>query len=168
MDWESPETWRWVWLFGAVAFGLGEMGLAGSFFLAPFAVGAGVAAILAFAGVPLGVEWGAFLAVSVGAFVAFRPLAKKLDEAGPHLGIGSHRQIGQVARVIEAIDSAEDEGLVMLGSEQWRAESADGQVFPVGSTVSVIEVRGTKLLVRADVGRPTPGPSTPPSTDGPS
>lgn len=165
MDWESPETWRWVWLAAAVVFGLGEMGVAGSFFLAPFAVGAGVAAILAFAGVPVGGEWAAFLVVSIGAFVAFRPLARKLDEAGPHLGVGSHRQIGQIARVIEAIDSAEDEGLVMLGSERWRAESADGQVFPIGSTVSVVEVRGTKLLVRADVGSPAPGLRPPPPAD---
>ncbi|QXC61447.1 NfeD family protein [Aquihabitans sp. G128] len=156
MDWSSPDTWCWIWLVTAVVFAVGEMAVAGSFFLAPFALGAAVAAVLGFLGVPLAVEWAAFLVVSLGAFAALRPLAKKLDQAGPHLGVGSHRQIGQVARVIEAIDGAEDEGLVMLGAERWRAESADGQVFPVGATVSVVEVRGTKLLVRADVGRPTP------------
>ena len=38
-------------LIAAIVFGLGEIAVAGSFFLAPFAVGAAVAALLAFAGV---------------------------------------------------------------------------------------------------------------------
>src|SRR5690606_4830686 len=50
VDMGSPEFWRWVWLVAAAVFTLGEMAVAGSFFLAPFAIGAAVAAILAFAG----------------------------------------------------------------------------------------------------------------------
>jgi membrane protein implicated in regulation of membrane protease activity len=148
VDWGEPETWCWIWLIAAVVFGLGEMAVAGSFFLAPFAIGAAVASILSFAGVPVAGGWVAFLAVSVGSFLALRPLARRLDRQGPMLGIGSHRQIGQTARVIEAIDGSADLGSVMLGSEHWRAESTDGQPIPVGATVSVIEVRGTRLLVR--------------------
>lgn len=156
MDWGEPETWCWIWLIATVVFGLGEMAVAGSFFLAPFAIGAGVASVLAFAGVPVGVEWVAFLGISFGSFLALRPLAKRLDREGPMLGIGSHRQIGQTARVIEAIDGSADLGSVMLGSEHWRAESTDGQQIPVGATVSVVEVRGTRLLVRYV---PTGGPA---------
>ena len=54
MDTGSPEFWRWIWLIAMVVFGLGEISIAGSFFLAPFAAGAGVAALLAFVGVPVG------------------------------------------------------------------------------------------------------------------
>ena len=150
MDTGSPEFWRWVWLIAMVVFGLGEISIAGSFFLAPFAAGAGVAALLAFAGVPVGIEWIAFIAVSVGAFAALRPIARRLDREGPVLGIGAHRQVGQVARVISAIDGSHEGGLVMLGTEQWRAESSDGVSIAIGSVVSVIEVRGTRLLVRRD------------------
>lgn len=156
MDWGSPETWRWIWLVAMVTFAVGEMGVAGSFFLAPFAVGAGIAAILAFAGVPLGVEWLAFLGVTFGSFLALRPLAKRLDQEGPMLGIGSHRQIGRTARVVEAIDGREDLGTVLLGAERWRAESTDGHRIPVGATVAVVEVRGTRLLVRSDPTAPAP------------
>ncbi|HEX2577758.1 MAG TPA: NfeD family protein [Aquihabitans sp.] len=163
MDWGEAETWCWIWLIAAVVFGLGELAVAGSFFLAPFAVGAGVASLLAFAGVPLGLEWVAFLGVSVGSFLALRPLARRLDLEGPVLGIGSHRQIGQTARVIEAIDGANDHGSVMLGTEHWRAESTDGQQIPVGATVSVVEVRGTRLLVRYDPTVATPPPLDPPA-----
>lgn len=150
MDSGNPEMWRWIWLSAAVVFGVGEMAVAGSFFLAPFAVGAGVATVLAFFDVGLAGQWGAFLGVSVAMFLALRPLAKRLDREGPVLGIGSHRQIGQTARVIEGIDGSKDLGTVLLGSERWRAESADGQVVPEGATVSVVEVRGTRLLVRFD------------------
>lgn len=165
MDWGEPETWRWIWLIAVVVFGVGEMAVAGSFFLAPFAIGAGVAAILAFAGVALGIEWAAFLSVSVGSFLALRPIAKRLDLDGPVLGIGSHRQIGQTARVIETIDGTTDLGSVMLGAEHWRAESTDGLQIPVGASVSVVEVRGTRLLVRYDPTIAAPSPTEPPTFD---
>ncbi len=147
MDTGNPETWRWIWLVATVVFGLGEMAVAGSFFLAPFALGAGVAAILAFAGVNVGIEWGAFVGVSIVLFAALRPLSRRLDAEGPVLGIGSHRQVGRTARVIEAIDGAEDLGTVLLGAERWRAESVDGATVPIGATVDVVEVRGTRLVV---------------------
>lgn len=164
MDFSEPQTWAWVWLIATVVFGVGEMAIVGSFFLAPFAIGAAVAAVLAFAGVPIGLEWLAFLGVSIGSFLALRPLARRLDLEGPVLGIGSHRQIGQTARVIEAIDGTTRLGSVVMGAEQWRAESTDGQQIPAGATVSVVEVRGTRLLVRYDptVAAPT-RPELPPS-----
>lgn len=150
MDWGSAETWSWVWLVATVVFGVGEMAAAGSFFLAPFAVGAGVASITAFLGLPVGLEWLVFLLVSGSSFLALRPLARRMDLAGPVLGIGSHRQVGQTARVVEAIDGATSLGSVMLGTERWRAESSDGVSIPVGAHVAVTEVRGTRLLVRPD------------------
>ncbi len=165
MDWGSSETWSWVWLVATVVFALGEIGVAGSFFLAPFAVGAGAAAIAAFLGVPVGIEWLLFLGVSGASFLALRPLANRMDLTGPVLGIGSHRQIGQVARVVDAINGTTNSGSVMLGSEKWRAESTDSELIPVGAAVSVIEVRGTRLLVRHDPTVVAPTLAEPPATD---
>lgn len=150
MDTGSPELWRWIWLIAAATFGVSELAVAGSFFLAPFAVGALVAAILAFAGVDVSIEWIVFTAVSLGSLIALRPLARRLDFDGPTLGIGSHRQVGQVARVVTAIDPEEHTGTVRLGAETWRAESADHRAVPAGALVSVVEVRGTRLIVRPD------------------
>lgn len=147
MDAGDPESWRWIWLAAMVVFGVGEMGVAGSFFLAPFAIGAAAAAILAFVGVGVGGEWAAFLGVSVVVFLALRPLARKLDTDGPVLGIGSNRQVGQRAKVVEPIDGEHDHGTVMLGRERWRAESVDGQPIPIGTTVVVSTVRGTRVIV---------------------
>lgn len=159
MDAGSPDTWRWIWLIAMVTFGVGEIAVAGSFFLAPFAVGAGVAAVLAFAGVAVGIEWAAFLGVSVASFMVLRPIAKRLDFEGPMLGVGSHRQLGQRARVVEAIDGEHDHGYVQLDRERWRAESQTGQAIPVGATVVVVEVRGTRVIVA-----PADPPIAPPET----
>ena len=159
MDSGSPETWRWIWLVTMVVFGVGEMGAAGSFFLAPFAIGAGVAAILAFAGLGIGLEWAAFLGVSVAALAALRPIAKRLDAEGPAFGIGSGRQIGQRAQVVKEIGGEHSHGMVLLGREQWKAESLSGQSIPAGATVTVVEVRGTRVLVA--LAEPLP-PGTPP------
>lgn len=143
----DPDTWRWIWLIAALAFGAGEIAIAGSFFLAPFAIGALVAAILAFAGVGLGLEWTAFVVVSAALLAAMRPLAKRLDAGGPTKGVGAHRQLGVRTRVIEAIEGEHGHGFVMLGAEKWRAESSDGTPIPVGSSVTVTEVRGTRAIV---------------------
>ena len=71
---EDPETWRWIWLATAVIFVLGEMAIAGSFFLAPFAVGAAVAACWPSSTSSLGGQWLAFVGISVGSFAGLRPL----------------------------------------------------------------------------------------------
>ncbi len=147
MNTGDPDFWRWVWLIGMVIFGLGEMTVAGSFFLAPFAIGAGVAAILAFFDVALGIEWAVFLAVSIAMFLALRPIARRLDAEGPILGIGSNRQIGQRARVVEPISGEHDLGIVMVGRERWRTESSTGEPILKGTTVLVTEVRGTRVIV---------------------
>lgn len=150
MDTGSPEFWRWVWLIASAAFGIGELLVAGSFFLAPFAVGALVAAVLAFAGVGVALEWVVFVAVSIAALFGLRPLARRLDLDGPALGVGSHRQVGQVVRVVDAIDPDRHTGTVRLGGETWRAETIDDRAVPAGALVSVVEVRGTRLIVRPD------------------
>lgn len=145
---EEPEQWRWIWLGVAVLFGIGEMASPGSFFLAPFAVGAAVAAILAFAGVDLAWEWIAFLVISLGAFMALRPLAKKLNDEPGTSGVGSMRLIGRSAVVVEEITPTRS-GLVQVDHETWRADAADRSTIPAGSEVTVALVEGTRVIVTA-------------------
>ena len=143
---EEPETWRWIWLVTAMVFALGEMASAGTFFLAPFALGAAVAAVLAFADIGLTVEWLAFVGISVATFASLRPLARRLDRGEPTDGIGAKRLIGQKATVLEAIPDGEL-GLVRVNREEWRAETIDGSPLDVGAVVQVGEPRGTRLVV---------------------
>lgn len=144
---DSPESWRWVWVAATVAFGLGEMATPGAFFLGPFAIGALVAAGLAFAGVSVALEWGAFVAISLVALVALRPLARRLDRDGPVDGIGSRRLIGQHGVVLNEIPGDGELGLVRVDREEWRAESTDGVPIPEGTSVRVADVQGTRVIV---------------------
>ncbi|MBW3537142.1 MAG: NfeD family protein [Actinobacteria bacterium] len=148
MDLGSPEVWRFIWLTAAVGFALGELALAGSFFLAPFAVGAAAAAGSAFVGLPVGVSWAVFLAVSFVAFAGFRPLARRLDLRSPQSAVGAGRWVNREALVVRDIDARSDtKGAVRLDREEWTAESLTGDRIPVGSRVLVCRVEGTRLVV---------------------
>jgi membrane protein implicated in regulation of membrane protease activity len=145
---ESPEVWRWIWLVAAVVFALGEMSAAGSFFLLPFALGAVAAAVLAFLGVSVTVEWIAFLLVTAATFAAFRPLARKLDRDTPTDGVGAKRLIGEHATVLEDIPGRGDRlGLIRVHREEWRAESGTGHPIDKGTSVKVVEIKGTRAVV---------------------
>jgi membrane protein implicated in regulation of membrane protease activity len=157
----EPESWRWIWLAVAAVFAIGELTAAGTFFLLPFAIGAAVAAVLAFAGVPVVIELIVFIIVSVVALAAFRKLAHRLDRNEPTEGIGSKRLIGQPGKVIEAIDGANDLGTVRIDREEWRAESGDGSAIPLHAKVKVVEVRGTRVVVFPL--EPSPADATPPA-----
>ena len=144
----SPETWRWIWLAAAVGFAVGEIAVAGTFFLAPFAVGAAVAAAAAFAGAAIGIEWLLFVAVSAGAAAVLVPLGRRLDQRTGHHAIGSNRWVGRQAIVLQEIPAGHGgAGLVRLEREEWRAESLLGSRIAAGSTVLVSRVDGTRLVV---------------------
>lgn len=148
MSMSSPETWRWIWLVVAVAAAVGEMGLAGSFFLAPLAMGALAAAIAAFLGVGVVGEWVLFLFVSGATFAGFRPLARRLDARAPSAPIGANRWVSRQGVVLREIPAGPGQtGLIRLDREEWRAESLTGARITEGSTVLVTRVDGTRLVV---------------------
>lgn len=148
MDVSSPELWRWIWLVIAVAAAVGEISIAGSFALAPFAIGAAAAAVAAFAGIDVALQWLVFLVSSAGTFAAFRPLARRLDASTPHSAVGAQRWAGRQGLVVRDIPGLPGEtGMIRLDREEWRAESLTGQPIRAGSTVLVSRVDGTRLVV---------------------
>jgi membrane protein implicated in regulation of membrane protease activity len=148
MDLGSPELWRWVWVVAVVAFVVGELAVAGSFFLAPFAVGAFVACVAAFVGVPVPAEWALFVGASAATFAAFRPLSRRLESRAPHAPVGAGRWVSREALVIEDIPGGPGGGgRIRLDREEWRAESLTGAPIRAGSTVLVSRVDGTRLVV---------------------
>lgn len=168
---DDPELWRWIWLAGAVTFGLAEVASAGTFFLLPFAVGAALATLLAFLGVALLWQWLVFLVVSAVLVGALRPLARRLAQSHPAEGIGAKRLIGQQGTVLTEIpEGTNDLGLVRIEREEWRAESLDGIAVATGTPVRIVDQRGTRVVV-SPVGLPpvdaTPAvqPQNPPETE---
>lgn len=140
---DDPNMWRWVWLGLALFLAVGEMVTAG-FFMLPFAVGAAVAAILAFFNVSVPVQFIVFLGVSIASLVALRRFAASDHE--PSYKVGAKRYVGASARAVERIDPDANIGRVRLDEEEWRATTM-GQVIQEGTYVKVIEVRGTRLVV---------------------
>lgn len=134
-----------VWLIAAVALGAGEV-LTLGFFLAPFAVGALVAAIVSAAGAGTAVAGVAFLAVSLLAFGAIRPVARRHARVPARLRTGTAALVGRTATVVEPVSEAG--GSVRIEGEVWTARPYDEDaVFPTGSRVQVLEIRGATALV---------------------
>ncbi len=142
---EDPNLWRWLWLGIAVVLGIGEMLTAG-FFMLPFAIGAGIAALLAWAQVAIVVQLVVFIAVSLVALVALRRFA--WSDREPSYPVGVKRFVGARGVVIEVIDPRTGSGRVRLGrGELWSASTDLGAVIQPGTAVQVVEVRGTHLIV---------------------
>jgi len=139
------EVWRWIWTGMAVVMGIGEMLTAG-FFQLPFAIGAAVAAILAWLDVDGVYQWIAFFLVSGVAFAYLRRFVRGQDEK-EQPAIGANRWVNRTGMVLETIDPDAATGLVRIdGGEQWRATSDAGPIT-AGTKVVITEVRGTRLVV---------------------
>lgn len=145
----DPEVWRWVWLAAAALFIVGEISMAGTFFLLPFGLGAAVAAVFAFSGSSAATGWFVFVVVSLVASIAVRPIVRRLDAAGDPISVGAERLIGQTGVVITELSAGADRmGAVRLGREEWHAESTDGGELAAGTEIEVVEIRGTRAIVR--------------------
>ncbi len=138
----------WVlWVIAACAFGVGEM-LTTSFFLAPFAVGAALAAVVDLAGAAELVSWVVFVLVSLLVLVVVRPIARAHTRTPPHIRTGTAALIGQHAIVLERIANNEGVGCVKIDGEVWTARALDeDQVIEAGRRVQIVQIKGATALV---------------------
>lgn len=145
----DPSTWAFAWLVVAAVFGVGEMLTAGSFFMLPFALGGVIASIASFAGMPVPGSWLLFIVVSVVAFFALKPLARRLDLDLPNpVGTGANRLVGSNGVVAESIPPrASGLGMVRIGGEQWRAETRGDYTISAGAPVRIVAIEGTRAIV---------------------
>ena len=151
---EESAIWAAIWFAAAAAFGIGEIMIAGSFFLLPFAAGAIAASVVSLVGLHFLVSWLVFALVSAGSFFAMRPLARRLDANAPQIeGIGANRLLGSSGIVLAPISATPGiAGMVKVGTEEWRADTRDGVAISAGTKVRVLEVQGTRLVVEpADI-----------------
>ena len=146
----DPEIWQWIWLAATGIFILGELAMAGSFFLLPFGAGTAVATILAFSNVSEGLQWVAFVVVSVASLAGLRPLARKLNAQEQPAKVGSTRLIGEIGVVTKDMGAGlKENGSIQIGREEWPAETKDMEHIPMGTRVKVIHIEGTRLVVEA-------------------
>jgi membrane protein implicated in regulation of membrane protease activity len=136
-----------IWILLAAGFAVGEI-LSLSFFLAPFAGGALLAAAVDGLGAPEFASIAVFLVASTLLFGFIRPIALRHAKMPASLRTGTQALLGQTVTVMEPIDNAAGSGTVKLAGEIWTARSyMDGESIPAGTRVDVIEIKGATALV---------------------
>ena len=112
-----------------------------------FAIGALGAFLVALAGVEqIWIQIIVFVIVSAVALAVTRPIVRKVvnRKAVP---TNADMVIGQVGVVIDKIDNAAETGLVKVNGSVWTARTQDGSVIDRDEKVTILEIRGVKLLV---------------------
>lgn len=136
-----------VWLVVAVLLGVAEMHHQ-AFYLAPFALGALLAAAVSLAGAGVLPAALAFVGVSGLVFVGLRPLANRHRQLPPAIRTGAAALVGRQALVLERIANLEGVGCVRVDGEVWTARSLDeDQEIAAGERVEVVAIRGATALV---------------------
>jgi len=139
------DLWQ-AWLVLGIALLLVEL-LTFTLALAAASVGAFLAALLSYFGVPLTGQLAGF---GVGTFIGFvgaRPFVlKKLGRGDHTFQSNVDALLGQQGKVLEAVDN-QSTGRVLVGGEDWRAIAATSQRIEAGRSVTVVEVEGNKLVV---------------------
>ncbi|MBE6998024.1 MAG: NfeD family protein [Ruminococcaceae bacterium] len=133
------------WAVAVVAFVILELATVG---LASiwFALGALCALIAALLGAPLWLQIVWFALISVVTLLLTRPLAKKYIN-NKTMATNADRVIGRKAVVKERIDELAGTGAVLADGKMWSARTPDGATVEPGAIVTVLEIRGVKLIV---------------------
>src|ERR1700746_3729743 len=107
-----------IWLVAACILGVGEMHQ-GGFYLAPFALGAGLAAVVSAVGVGTLLSVIVFVCVSLIVFATLRPVAQRHRRLPPAIRTGAAALVGRPAIVLERIANEEGVGCVKIDGEVW-------------------------------------------------
>lgn len=112
-----------------------------------FSAGAFVAMILSLLGIPLGIQIAAFLIVSIASLIYVYPLVKNIIRPGKEK-TNYETVINKIGIVTETIDNINALGQVKVDGQIWTARAFDNVVIEEGKQVTILEVKGVKLMVK--------------------
>jgi membrane protein implicated in regulation of membrane protease activity len=135
-----------LWLGFALLLFAAEI-LTTGFFLFPFGIGAAAAALADFIGFSTLTQWAVFLLASAVCLLFSRRLARAFDRT-PSSRAGADRLIGMEGVVTQTIDPAHNQGSVRVDNEDWRAEAAQRGLIEKGTRVTVLSIKGARIVVR--------------------
>ncbi|MBR1863527.1 MAG: NfeD family protein [Ruminococcus sp.] len=138
-------TYIVMWAVAFVFFVVVEVANGAGLFSIWFAVASIIAMFFAIAKAPFVVQLAAFVVGSIVLLLVTRPLAKRVQKKT--VPTNYELDVGQTAVVIEGIDNTVNKGRVKLNGTDWSARSVDGRPISNGSTVTVVQVSGAKLIV---------------------
>ena len=133
-----------AWFIASVVLVIIEILTPGAFFFACLGIGAFAAGIFAYFSTTGWAQWSVFAVISLVSIYAIRPIARRFFQTR-NMKTNTDALIGQKAWVTEAIRPPEL-GMVKVEGEIWRGEAQES--IDAGTFVTVIEVQGTRLVVR--------------------
>ena len=137
-----------IWIGAIIIFGIAEAATAG--LVSIWFVAGSVAALLAVQlNAALWVQIVVFLAVSIAALIATRPLAHKMLDT-TIVPTNADRVLHHAAKVVEEIDNENARGAVYIDGKTWTARSEDNCVIRRGTMVTIVRMEGVKLFVREE------------------
>ncbi len=135
-----------IWVVAAIALAIGEVLTPGLFFLGPVALAALVAAFAALLGAGAIGSFVVFVVCSVASLALLRPIARRHVRMPSLSRTGTDALVGRKGVVTRRVDAVG--GRVRIGGEEWSARSyLEGEVFPEGQTVDIIQIEGVTALV---------------------
>lgn len=135
-----------IWIVAAVVLVVFEMLTTSLFFFSCLGLGAVFAGVASACGAGIWIQIIVFSVISIISVLFIRPILRKYFKNADSKSSNIDEIIGKDAAVIEKI-SENTQGLVKVMGEVWGAFSENGNI-PEGSTVEIIEVKGTRLIVR--------------------
>jgi membrane protein implicated in regulation of membrane protease activity len=103
--------------------------------------------VLAFFPIPPIVQLLIFLLLGGALVVATRPLCRRFLNVKKEK-TNAEALVGKTCLVTEEVNNIIEQGEVKIGGLCWSARAEDGRVIPVGTEVTVVEIRGVKLIVK--------------------
>ncbi|MFH1832239.1 MAG: NfeD family protein [bacterium] len=135
----------YLWLIAAIIFLLLELATPGLFFFISFSIGCAIAAGLTLLEFSLTLQiTGATLATIIGFFILKKLFIQKNT---PKLKTNIDALIGQTGVVTQAIAPLKP-GRVRIGGQEWMAIAHDNLALQENTHVTIIKVKGNKLLVK--------------------
>lgn len=137
-----------VWLVCFVVFLIVEIATV-SLVSVWFAGGAIAAFVVNLIGFNIWVQLGAFIVASFVLLLATRPFAVRFINKGI-VKTNVDEYVGRTVKVVEKIDNINETGKVIVNGIEWTARSEDdANLIEVDEVVTVVEVQGVKLIVKA-------------------
>jgi len=141
------EVWH-LWVIVAVILFMVEV-FAPSFLFGSVAVGCFAAGMVSAFDCGIKIQLIAFAVGTLIAFFGIRPfMLKYFHKKSNRVKTNVEALIGKIGRVTEAIDPAKNEGRIVVEGDDWKAETRDGEVVPMGEKVEVLQVDSTILIVK--------------------
>jgi len=111
-----------------------------------FAGGALAALIVSLLGGGIVWQCVVFILITAVLLVLTRPLAKKILNR-KKVATNTDSLVGQNGIVLLEVDNLQRTGRVRVNNLDWSAQSGNGEVIPVGTVITVLEIRGVTLVV---------------------